>query len=820
MNRLVQDIRYAFRQLRRAPGFAVTTILTLALGIGASSAIFCLMDSYSLHPMRVPQVGELVRLFTTTPQDSTGLFTYSEYHQIAQRATALKSVVALGRRGSIMPRPDGTTVLLLTNVVSDNFFQDLGVKPILGHAFGPADASTARTHPIVLLGFDFWKREFAGDPNIVGHQITLQRGKDRRGSVEVWGVLPASFRETDNGMNRDLWMPAETWAALVGPEELSSTKFAWFNLLGRLAPGATGAQVNDQVSGMAKGRALADPAAKHDHGARAVSDFRYRIENAGTAGLVLFGIVIGVVLLATLNVAHLLLARALGRTPEVALRIALGAGRGTVARQLLIENVLLCLFSLTVGLGIAAGIAVILPRLLVSEPAMLVRVGPPSAGFQIDWRVFAFASAMASATMLLLALVPLRQVSRPQLVSAVQAGSVNRTEGRAPITRRAAIWLQIAISFALLVSTGALVRSYINARTQSIGLTRDQVLLAWTQEPESPMRDAIVTRMRALPGVSDVAFAIRSPLSLSEGGIAVHALVPSHPELRLPVEIKFNAVSPGFLGLMGTRVVRGRGFNDTDTEDAPAVVIVNQTFAQKYWSNQNPIGQVVKLNDWHLGTGEARVIGVAENAPINRIGELPEPYLYVAFDQYLAHMSNMGEITFALRTQMNAMSLAQPVRQLLIHEHPLLDPMMETSLPELIRYSAGEYQMMAELATALGFIGLALTVVGLYGYLAFRVTQRRREIGIRMALGASRQATSLMVMRDTAGLGLIGLAVGVVLAICTSRLESSLVFGVRPLDALSTAFAFATIALCIAAAGWIPARRAASVDPMQALRTE
>jgi predicted permease len=449
---------------------------------------------------------------------------------------------------------------------------------------------------------------------------------------------------------------------------------------------------------------------------------------------------------------------------------------------------------------------------------MLTQVGSAAAGFQIDWRVFLFASVMALGTMLLLALVPLRQVSRPELLPVVQAGSLNRTEARVPLTRRGAIWLQIAISFALLVSTGTLVRSFVNTRHQPIGLTRDQVLLAWTQEPEPEIRDGIVTRMKALPAVEDVAYAIRAPLSLSEGGIAVHALLPSHPELRLPLEIKFNAVSRNFLNVTGTRIVRGRGFIETDAQDAPGAVIINQAMAQKYWAGQDPIGQIVKMRGWSNGTGEARVIGVAENAPINRIGELPEPYLYLSYEQYAAHMSTMGEITFALRTAVNAMSLAQPARQVLIHTHPLLDPMMVISLPELIRYSAGEYQMMAELVTALGFIGLALTIVGLYGYLAFRVTQRRREIGIRMALGASREATSLLVMRDTAVLGLVGLAIGVVLAIGASRLESTLVFGVSPLDAFSIGLALAVLAFAIAAAGWLPARRAASIDPMQALR--
>jgi hypothetical protein len=237
--------------------------------------------------------------------------------------------------------------------------------------------------------------------------------------------------------------------------------------------------------------------------------------------------------------------------------------------------------------------------------------------------------------------------------------------------------------------------------------------------------------------------------------------------------------------------------------------------AQKYWPGQNPIGKLINLTGSLEGMSEARIVGVTENAAINQIGEFPEPYLYLPF-----HFSTMGEVTFALQTGMNAMSLAQPARQALIHIHPLLDPMMVTSLPELIRYSSGSYQMMAEMVSALGLIGLMLTVVGLYGFLAFRVTQRRREIGIRMALGASREATSLLVLRDTAGMGLIGLALGILLAAAAARLESSLVFGVNPLDALSMAGALGILATAVVAAGWVPARRAATIDPMQALRTE
>ncbi len=298
-------------------------------------------------------------------------------------------------------------------------------------------------------------------------------------------------------------------------------------------------------------------------------------------------------------------------------------------------------------------------------------------------------------------------------------------------------------------------------------------------------------------------------------------VLPSHPELRSPVEIKFNAVSPDFTRVVGTPILRGRGFNAGDDAKGPPVVIVSSAMAEKYWPGQDPIGQVVKLpgfstNDDGKGIDlEARVIGVAQDVPIYQLGEIPEPYMYVPF-----HLVDYGEITFVIGTRRNAMSMAQDARQVLIHANPLLDPMMVTSLPELIRYSAGNYQMMAELVSALGLIGLALTVVGLYGFLAFRVTQRRREIGIRMALGATREATAWLVVRDTARMAAIGLGLGVLLSIAAARIESAALFGVRPLDAFSFAVALAVLSLAMIAAALLPARRAASIDPIQALRTE
>lgn len=820
---LWSDLCYALRQLRRAPGFALTAVLTLGIGIGSSGAIFCLLDGLALQPMHVPHPGDLVRIFGTTKQNQEGLLSYPEYQVLAQRASVFHGpsagLVAVGGRGSLMPNPDGTSTMLLNNVVSDNFFSVLGVRPLLGRVFTAADADQLREHPGLVLGYNCWQRNFGGDPRIVGRQIPLRHGKDQIINVDILGVLPPTFSDIYPSGDRDLWVPVETWVNFGGSADLTSKEFRWFNLIGRLAPGATATQANQQAAAIASALALADPATNHDRGARAISDFSYRLTIMGTAGFVLLSIVAGVVLLCTMNVAHLLLARALSRKGEVALRISLGAKRWIVARQLLIENLLICGFGLAAGLAFAAGLAELLPKLLPADPAMLS--APPSTlHFQLDWRVFTVAAALASATSLLLAFIPLGQLARPQLVSSLQSTG-ERATGRTPALRRAAVWLQIGISFALLVSTGALVRSFLNTRTKDIGLTRGQVLVAFTQDPDEPMRHSVLASLRVLPGVRSAAYGIRAPLMPSEGGIATKVILPNHPELRDPVEIKYNAISPDFLNVVGTRVVRGRGFTARDDAKGPAVVLISRTMAQKYWPNQDAIGQMIRLPGFDNGisgkgsTLQARIVGITEDAPINRIGEIPEPYMYLPF-----HLSQMGEVTYVIGTQQNAMAMAQTARQVFIKANPLLDPMFITSLPECIRASAGDYQVMAELVSALGLIGLLLTVVGLYGFLAFRVTQRRREIGIRMALGASREATARLVLVDAGSMVAIGLALGTLLAIVAGRLEAAALFGVRPLNAASIVLALLVLGLAAVVASWIPARRAASIEPMQALRTE
>lgn len=819
MDALLRDVRYALRQLTNRKGFTVSVALILGLGVGASSAIFCLMDGLWLHPIQATAPGRLVRIFSTTEQQKDGLFSYPEYNILAERTRPRLALAALGRRGSLLPHADGTSTLLLTNVVTSNFFDTVGVHAFRGRLFGASDGERLRLHPAVVLGYRCWRRYFNQSPDIVGTLIGLQLSEGKTVYVDVLGVLPPDFREIDVGTDSDVWMSVDSWSALAPGADLAEMDSRWFTLLGRLAPGVAVKTVNSEVSEIAGALAQQSPATNRGRSARSISDFDYRLGQAGMTGMLLFAVVGCVILLAVVNVSHLLLARGLDREREVTLRISLGASRLQVARELVLENVTLCLLGLGVGIAVAAAVARALPHLVITEPTTLDSLSQQAANtFLVDFRVFIFAAALALFTAIVLALVPLNQVYRPELLPALQTSGSSRATSRISLLRNGAVCIQIAFSFALLVTTGSLVRSFLNTRKASIGLTRHQVLLALSQQPGLDTRQEVLSRMAGFPGVSEVAYGIRAPLMPVENDIAINVWFPDHPDIHTPTEIKFNAVSSAFLNVTGTRILRGQGFSaENDADGSVAVVVIDEAMARKFWSGINPLGRVIQIGK---GKISARIVGISENAPISQMGELPEPYLYVPFSVYEKSLPNMGEITYALRTGPNAMSMASAIRKVLVRINPNLDPLIVTSLPELIRYSSANYQMTAELTTALGAVGVLLTMAGFYGVLAFRVTRRKREIGIRMALGASRASTTKLVAGDASRLVAVGLGIGLLLSGVGARFESSVLFGVRPLDWISLFTAFGLTILALTGAAWLPAQRAAAVDPLEMLRTE
>ena len=804
---MLRDFRFALRVLASKPLFTLVAALSLGLGIGANSAIFSLVDTFWFRPLAVPHASEIVRIFSVTAQESEGLISYPEYLDFKRQASTLSGLAALGGRGLTLIEGE-TRKLHDLNLVSSNFFTALGVKPLIGRLFTPQDEADAPGSLVVVLGNSFWQRHYGGDPKIVGKQIHIQRVHDVM--VTVIGVLPKSFRDLDSAEDRDLWFATPSWKTLGFEQELESRGNRWFTVVGRLTPGASEQSAKSEIQAIADQMAQNWPATNKGRRATVVSDLHYRMAKAGSNGIALLAIVFLVVMISSVNVANLLLARAGIRGKEMAVRLALGAGPGRLIRQLMAENFLLGALGLAGGVAIGAWLIAILPALMVQPPGF-----PYIIDFQFDTRVFAFSVAISLITILFFGLTPAWKSARPELVPALkgEAAFGGSSKRRWPL-RNWLVVAEVAISLTLLVSAGVLVRSFANTRTQDIGFGRKPLLLVWVSaDAKPPLYRDVVQRFEAMPGVRSVAVAVRAPLSLSSNGMFQRVTLPGRPEFdnRLPFEIKYNSVSRNFLSTMGTPILRGRGFEARDEADGATSVLINETMAQRFWPGQDPVGKFIQI-----GTKPPRthtVIGVVKNAPINNVGEAPEPYLYMAYWPNFEE-----EATFLIETQTEAAALASTARRVLKSVDSRLDPLTIVTQNDLIRYSAQRFQITAELVGALGLLGLILTAVGLYGMVSYNVSQRTRELGIRMALGADRTDTLNMVLREVATLGLTGMAVGLPLALIATRLLSSLLFGLGPWDIPTFAGAAILLIAVVLVAGFVPARRATAIEPVSALR--
>jgi predicted permease len=807
-----QDVRYAIRVLRKNSVFTLVATLSLALGIGANTAIFSLVDGLWMRPMAVARPGEIVRLFTVTAQNPEDTFSYPEYLALKSQATAFEGLIARGGRGTQIPNADGTSELHTVNVVSDNFFDVLGIQALAGRLFTPKDTEMLNQESVAVLGNSFWKRRFGSDRGIVGKRIEVQRGKTKL-LLLVLGVLPEKFRDIDNGEDRDLWLPIQSWARLSSVEEIENRGFRWLRVLGRISPGVSVRTANAQIEVLARRLAADWPGTNRGRGARVISDLDYRLQLAGTKGIVLLSAVLLLVLLSSVNVANLLLARDAHRAREIAIRLSLGAHRSRVVRQLVTENIVLGFGGLIGGLALGAVLIKLIPGLLVQAPAF-----QPELNFYLDSRVLCFSMCVSLATILLFGFLPAWKASNSNLAGALKEriSSVEWRSGRLQSRH----WLsvsQISISLVLLVGTSLLVSSFLNTRTLDYGITRKPLLDVWVSVsgPRASFlcREAL-DRLREVPSVKEIAFASRAPLSLSEGGMSQLVTFPERPETATqPVEIKYNSISSNYLDVMGTRLIAGRPLNQTDQTNGSPVVLISETMAHRFWGDENPIDRIILLKT--AGDAEYRIVGVVQDAPINELGERAEPYIYLPYWR-----NPTDNMTFLLRTGSNPLSLAQPVRKKLIALSRELDPYMITSQQQLVEYSAGPYQMTAELVSTLGFLALVLTAVGLYGVVSYGVAQRTREIGIRMALGADRSRMLGFVLREVMLLGAIGFVLGLPLALLAARSTSALLFGLSPWDIRSFLIALVLLAMVLCAAGVIPARRAARVDPMVALRYE
>ncbi len=796
---VARDLRYGLRALRRNPGFTLIAVLSLAAGIGANSAIFSFIDAIAMRPMPVPRVSEIVHIGTTSPQFRGAGVSGADYLDY-RHASSLAGVAAVDYRGPILTIgevPESTHA----EVVSDDFFTLLGVKAAVGRTF----REEANAPPVIVLGHRFFQAKFGGDTRVIGRGVRMS-GR----MVTIIGVAPAYFRGTRNYMSADLWVPFSTWNE---PEELQDRTIPRFSVIGRLRPGVSISGVEQEFTSIAANLARAYPATNKGRTVQIESDRAHRMRAAGSLSLVLMALVGAVLLLASMNVAILLLARAETRRREMAVRLTLGAGRIRLVRQLLTEASLLTALGAVTGIGFGGLLIRVLP------PVLRLNRFVGDAELLLDSRVLLFSLAVAAGSGLLFGLVPALAAARADLASELKGAAVaaGTSAGRAR-ARNVLVAAQVGISLVLVVAGILLARSFRNAAEADLGFKHNNVLvfeIPSLGRVRTGQRDLLYRQVaagvRALPGVRGAAVAMRPPLGGSNGGRTEKVLLPGpRPE---PVDVRISIVGPGYFSLLGTRLLNGREFDDRDGFSAPKVAIVNETAARHFWPSENSIGKLFRTGDSNGPTWE--IVGVSHDVRINSISEAPDPYLYFPFAQM-----GTGDVNLLVETGSSPTTFVKPVRErlreidkrLVVYEAFTLDSRVESELDW--------FRLPSQLASALAMVGLLLAAVGLYGVISYFVSARTRETGIRMALGARPADVLGSVLRHAARLAAWGIALGVVLTLAAGNVLSSRLYGVSARDWSALAAASTLMLLVALAAGFIPARRATRTDPAVTLRQD
>jgi predicted permease len=812
METWVQDIRFGFRMLRKSPGFTLVAVITLALGIGANIAIFSYVDELWLRPMPVPRADRVVRIFTSNPSSGgeieRGYSSYPDFEDLKANAETLSGVALHQRRGAMLD--DGVQNKLVTaSVVSDNFFDVLEPNPAVGRLFSERELRNAPLE--VVLSYPFWRHQYNGDPSIVGQTIILDRQH-----VTVLGVLPRSFRGTEAMMVQDLWIPMSTFQQIRAEKErLSSRKFRDYDLFARLRDGVTLQQAKTELKGIAAQLAQAYPDTNTGRKLTVAPENQTRGNEIASLGLTLSGVAALVLLVACSNVSSLLIARTEYRRHEIATRIALGASRVRIVRQLLAETVILACAGTLAALLLGDALLRALPALM---PQMIVSAGVDA---YLSWRGFIAALALAIASMVLFATVPALLASRMIPIAALKQRGIE-TGGMRPTARNLLVIAQVALSLVLVVGAGLLVRSVLNGLALDPGFNAHQRMLVLEIAPDAgKARDdaAFVRearrRIEMLPGVTATTVAMRIPFGLSGGGMTHKVFVPGSlaNNDREGTTINFDPVADHFFEVLGTRLLRGRAIDQQDLDNNARVVVVNQQMAARFWPNNDPIGKRLRLE--RIDGDEYVVIGVAEDGKYNDFEETPLPYFFIPMK-----LDDYGEVAMAVKTTADPDTLATPVRRTLRDLNANAYILGLLTLREHVREALYEERVAAGLIATLGGLGLLLAAVGIYGLMSFVVGRRTQEIGIRLALGAPRGAIFRLIIGHALALTVIGTLIGAVGSVAATRMLKSLLIGIAPTDVFAFAAGVAVLVAATFIAALTPAVGATRVDPMVALREE
>lgn len=849
MNTLFQDIRYALRMMIKSPGFAAIAVLTLALGIGANTAIFSVVNSVLLSNLPVTNPQQLV--FLTDP-DNQGMesgfgdgnrdfLTYPEFKELEEHnqvfsgllaASSFTAEIPVEREG---PAANDSGPRAQISLVSGSYFSTLGVAPILGRTFGPEVDKLRDANPVAVISYSFWQDRFGGARDVLGRKVRILRT-----SYEIVGVAPRQFHGETVGADPAIWVPLTMQSELfpggdfLSPEPNHFHKTEWLQVVGRLKPGVSFAQAKTavqfewqqlmqaQAAGMSPqdkqkymNQHLAPVEGSHG-GSTLRADFGKPLQ-------ILMAVVGLILLIACVNIANILLARSAARQKEVAVRVALGAGGLRLFRQMLTESLLLAIIGGAAGLLFAQWADAALLRMVSAGSGQLPLDLHP------DGKILAFTLLVSVLTGVLFGLAPAFRAMRVNLNPILKAASRGATAsasrpGRVPVGKVLVI-AQVALSLLLLVVAGLFVRSFRNLSEVQLGYDRDHILQFSTnavtygyQRPEViPLYESLLERLSAIPGVRSV--------SLSDNGLLAGTdsqdpfTLEGEAKARDDEEARWDVVGPDFFSTAGIPVLEGREITAEDSGNGQRVGVINQTFARKFFAKSNPIGKRVTVHDSAGDHFDFVIVGVAADSKHRSVREKPFPRFYLPFfNPYQPVWPTRA--TFVIRAAGEPSTITAAIRSVVRDSAPNLPPPILDTMTQRLADSLSSDHMITQLSGAFGVLAIILVCIGLYGIMAYAVSGRTNEIGIRMALGAQRKHVLWMILRESLLLVCIGVIIGVPVIFAAGKWIASLLFSVKPADPLTLALASLLMFVVGFLACYIPARRAMKVDPMVALRYE
>jgi predicted permease len=820
MGTLLQDLRFAFRQLKRAPSFTITAVLTLALGIGANTAIFSLVNMLLLKPLPVPNGQQIMTVVLR--ENNGGLqqqFSWPEYKEIrAQAGKSFSDVFAYDLSLDALAMPGQRPDRIVTGFVSGNFFEALGLKPVAGRLFRRDEGEVLGRDPIVVLSYDYWRKGFNSDPGVVGRVVAIDGHP-----MTIVGVAPKGFHGTQSFVDMAAFMPMSELVINTPADFIDGWQNRGHLLEATIRRGVTREQANAELGLVAQSLMRQHPEFEKKLGIEAYPEASLRINTGDpNAMVVVAGLFLAlaamVLLLACVNVANLVLVRATTRAREMAIRTALGAARNRLFRQMMTESVLLSLMGGAMGvlLGMLGSMELGHMDLHADVPIIF--------SFDFDWRIFLYSFSAALIAGVVVGLVPAVRIARANVNTVLHEGSRGVTRGRHRL-RDGLVALQLASSLVLLVIAGLFVRSLTAMQTADLGYRADHVMnfvvdtneIGMTGEQARAMEHNILAGLRGLGGVQHASSASSIPFGYFGNGdrlLIDGAPAPANPTDR---DANYNVISPEYFRVMGIDLMGGRGFTDADNAQGRDVAIVSESAAKKFWPGQNAMGRVFRLTSEK--DRKLEVVGIARDAEFQMFGGgKTRPYFYVPFEQ---HVKGNTLMVLQVRTEMDPLAVRTEAEKVIHALSPQLPVFQVQSMHEALYTLNGFllYQVGASLAAVMGGLGLVLAIIGLYGVVSYAVSRRVHEIGLRMALGATRGSIFKMIYRQSLLMIVGGLCLGLAIALLAARAFGTVV-AVSVWDPVTYVLVCSVLGLAALLSCYFPARRAMVVEPMVALRED